>query len=182
VHTPSRIVVVMAEGEADEVVAAAQISRRKMLAGMGAVGVGAWAAPVIVDSILNPAYAFGSKCAGCASGKALYRTSFTVSATAVITKCSTVAEPPSGCVVQCYDTGSPTNDCTQAHSTITAAVVSGSTVKTTVKQASGTGRVVIDGAFTSNGAAPCTQGTGGGTATMTLQGTAPYTVFVSYCD
>jgi hypothetical protein len=37
-----------------------RIDRRTMLAGMGVATAAAWTAPVIVDSILNPAYAFGS--------------------------------------------------------------------------------------------------------------------------
>ena len=36
------------------------ISRRQMLAGMGVVTAGMWTAPVIIDSILSPAFAAGS--------------------------------------------------------------------------------------------------------------------------
>jgi hypothetical protein len=50
--------------ESDQAPEQRRIDRRKMLAGMGAVTAGAWAAPVIIDSVLNPAYAAGTPGAG----------------------------------------------------------------------------------------------------------------------
>ena len=153
------------------------MSRREMIRNAAIAGGLAWTAPIIVESVMNPAYAFGSNCT-CGSGTTLKRTSFTVSSGHGPTPVQCIGTPtdPGTCAPTCWTVA--TNDCTTT--CVTGSPPDNGNNAENFTLTAGAGHVFL-GATRKNANGSCDTITPSGTTADFGSTGAAYTVFLVYC-